>query len=98
MRTIRNPPKWGFPLGAAALFGLGPCRSDESTSYVRENSESNGLIGVSFGSTPIVRTRVRQLRQQVQRKSRGVCSRATWDGQNREGPTSQPTRSTPAIF
>src|SRR4029077_8005591 len=48
MRTIRNPPKWGFPLGAAALFGLGPCRSDESTSYVRENSESNGLIGRVF--------------------------------------------------
>src|SRR6185369_2937131 len=48
VRTIRNPPKWGFPLGAAALFGLGPCRSDESTSYVRENSESNGLIGRVF--------------------------------------------------
>ena len=29
VRTIRNPPKWGFPLGAAALFGLGPCRSDD---------------------------------------------------------------------
>jgi hypothetical protein len=28
VRTIRNPPKWGFPLGAAALFGPGPCRSD----------------------------------------------------------------------
>ena len=48
MRTIRNPPKWGFPLGAAALIGLGPRRSDESTSYVRENSESNGLIGRVF--------------------------------------------------
>jgi hypothetical protein len=48
VRTIRNPPKWGFPLGAAALFGPGPCRSDESTSYVRENSESNGLIGRVF--------------------------------------------------
>jgi hypothetical protein len=28
VRTIRNPPKWGFPLGAAALAGPDPCRSD----------------------------------------------------------------------
>ena len=44
----QEPTEVGFPLGAAALFGLGPCRSDESTSYVRENLESNGLIGRVF--------------------------------------------------
>ena len=64
-----------FPLGAAALFGPGPCRSDESTSYVRENSESNGLIGRVFrvtayrahsgASTPTV----------GQRTTQTICSR-----------------------
>ena len=41
VRTIRNPPKWGFPLGAAALFGPGPCRSDSDK--LRE-----GKLGVKW--------------------------------------------------
>jgi hypothetical protein len=41
VRTIRNPPKWGFPLGAAALFGPGPCRSDSDK--LRE-----GQVGVKW--------------------------------------------------
>src|SRR5215211_6811340 len=55
MRTVRNPPKWGFPLGRRRALRAGRVATT-STSYVRENSESNSLIGVSFESAPIVRT------------------------------------------
>ena len=50
MRTIRNPPKWGFPLGAAALVGLGPCRSDSDK--LRE-----GKLGVKWADRACFPTR-----------------------------------------
>ena len=87
-----------FPLGAAALFGPGPCRSDESTSYVRENSESNGLIGRAFrlhtyrahhgASAPTRCSTPRSQKLFPTAKSRPKPL----------APTAHPRRSTPAIF
>ena len=44
VRTFGNPPKWNFPLGRRRAQRLGRVATT-STSYVREKSESNGLIG-----------------------------------------------------
>src|SRR5215211_5479345 len=55
MRTVRNPPKWGFPLGRRRALRAGRVATT-STSYVRENSESNGLIGRVFRPGPIAPT------------------------------------------
>jgi len=48
VRTVRNPPKWDFPLGRRRAQRTSRVADDETTSYVRENSESNGLIGRVF--------------------------------------------------
>ena len=55
VRTVRNPPKWASLWDAVALCGLARVATT-STSYVRENSESNGLIGACLSIPPIVRT------------------------------------------
>jgi len=47
VRTIRNPPKWGFRLGRRRALRAGRVATT-STSYVREKSESNGLMGGAF--------------------------------------------------
>jgi hypothetical protein len=44
VRTVRKPPKWSFPLGRRRAQRLDRVATT-SISYVRENSESNGLIG-----------------------------------------------------
>jgi hypothetical protein len=51
MRTVRNPPKWGFPSGRPSR-SAGDRVATTSISYVRGNSESNCLIETGLRPNP----------------------------------------------
>ena len=92
----QEPTEVGLPSGTPSRSAGWPRRDDESTSYVRENSESNGLMGRVFRfRSHRAHADVRRLRPLIQRARRRQYSacRAAVPASGRAGspPAAAPT-------